>query len=794
MRAIVSSLLVLTATTIWGCSAELFAASPATTVAAWPEGKSYSLRDFDVTISAPVLVAREKGHCWFPTLTKLPDGRLTATYQNSPDDAQAQAAGQCRFSNDRGLTWGPPRRCDVGGPTKLPLANGDVLFLPFRMDQKPGGVMSAALVVLRKGASQAVTVRGEEIVVTGLPRLGKMSVGPGGVLMAGFYFDHSAVRLRDGTWMATLYGTFEGANRYSVVAVKSADGTKWKFHSLIADETCKLPGEEGPCEADVCRLKDGRLMCVFRLASGPRYGQTWSTDEGKTWTEPIAMPAHSVWPSLAVMDDGTVALSGGRVGIFLWLNADGSGKNWEQVDLQAHHDACRPAEPIKSSGTTAYTQLVPVDPAHLVLIYDRCPFGWKGVPKDSPESDSVWVVRVTLKRKTAPVIAADVVKVRMEEPVLIDQASPTVKEWGPYRMPKVYRMPGGELCLTFQVGRDHYCDQGIASPMFVSRDKGATWQRSQWPHPGFTGINPVLSPVLDGEYLSIPAVKGIELDLGRLPKPICTIDICAGFPLRRLADCPEDVVRWFHDIKAVRWSPKTKAWTQEQVRWDHRGQLIETYNDTPQKIPGDWSQKVYFESPIVRCGKELLHADYWTMYESRSGQAPLAWQASLMVSTDNGRSWTRRSNIATMPARDSLAEPVIELNQAGELVCVTRREKDQRNPSMFLMHSKDRGYTWTERQELFDFGVFPRLLQLENGVLVLSFGRPGVWLSFSLDGGHSWTQKQAVLTGPSCGYTSLLALGKDTFLLAYSDFERPNAKGQPAKAILVRKISVNTTK
>ena len=81
-------------------------------------------------------------------------------------------------------------------------------------------------------------------------------------------------------------------------------------------------------------------------------------------------------------------------------------------------------------------------------------------------------------------------------------------------------------------------------------------------------------------------------------------------------------------------------------------------------------------------------------------------------------------------------------------------------------------------------------MQLDNGVLVLSFGRPGVWLSFSLDGGHSWTEKQAVLKGDSCGYTSLAALGKDTFLLAYSEFERPNAKGQPAKAILVRKISV----
>ena len=86
-------------------------------------------------------------------------------------------------------------------------------------------------------------------------------------------------------------------------------------------------------------------------------------------------------------------------------------------------------------------------------------------------------------------------------------------------------------------------------------------------------------------------------------------------------------------------------------------------------------------------------------------------------------------------------------------------------------------------EELFDFGVFPRLLQMENGVLVLSFGRPGVWLSFSLDGGYSWTQKQAVLNSPqTCGYTSLLALSKDTFMIAYKAFSaRPNVKGEPAK-------------
>jgi len=219
------------------------------------------------------------------------------------------------------------------------------------------------------------------------------------------------------------------------------------------------------------------------------------------------------------------------------------------------------------------------------------------------------------------------------------------------------------------------------------------------------------------------------------------------------------------------------------------------YNDKPQKIPGDWSQKIYTESPIVRSGKELLHADYWTVYESLSGGAPLGWECSLMVSGDNGRSWKRRSTMVSVGAEDASAEPVIEMNSGGEIVGVMRRDMGTKSPYMYLVHSKDNGFTWSEPEALFDFGVFQRLLHLENGVLVLTFGRPGVWMSFSLDGGHCWTQAQPVLIDAargytSCGYTSLVAINRDEFLLAYSDVTFPNAKGQACKSILVRRVSV----
>ncbi len=84
----------------------------------------------------------------------------------------------------------------------------------------------------------------------------------------------------------------------------------------------------------------------------------------------------------------------------------------------------------------------------------------------------------------------------------------------------------------------------------------------------------------------------------------------------------------------------------------------------------------------------------------------------------------------------------------------------------------------------------------DNGVLVLSSGRPGVQLRFCADGrGEMWTEACEILplrgpAGPiSCGYTSLLATGADRFWIVYSDFQHNTPEG-PRKAIEVREVAV----
>jgi hypothetical protein len=51
-----------------------------------------------------------------------------------------------------------------------------------------------------------------------------------------------------------------------------------------------------------------------------------------------------------------------------------------------------------SSNTTAYTRIVATGDHELLYIYDRIPHGWGEIPKDSAETNSVWVMRVTVEK------------------------------------------------------------------------------------------------------------------------------------------------------------------------------------------------------------------------------------------------------------------------------------------------------------------------------------------------------------------------------------------------------------
>jgi len=129
---------------------------------------------------------------------------------------------------------------------------------------------------------------------------------------------------------------------------------------------------------------------------------------------------------------------------------------------------------------------------------------------------------------------------------------------------------------------------------------------------------------------------------------------------------------------------------------------------------------------------------------------------------------------------------------------------------MYIVYSKDMGKTWSQPKKITDYGVFPQLLKLKNGVIVLSYGRPGIYLRFSTDNGKTWgppitlhgvkpegltlSKYRKIRYQDTCGYTGLLAIGSDKFLIVYSDTTYYDKKGNLRKRIIVREVDVKDLK
>ncbi len=368
-------------------AALLFLFTP-TTRAQNAGGETFPLKGYDVTLSAPVLVAESKtGYLCMPTVTELANGDLVVVMMNQTDEPHYPNTGVASFSSDGGLSWAKPVAFKYWGGVNLRLPSGDELILPFNMAAKPDGDISTPYNLIRKGERKLELKEGLE--VTGWPEP-PATQKIDGTLNGGFHFDGQVVKLKSGNYFATLYGAYK-AGGIRIIGAESKDGIHWKVVGTIARRSGKVNERgEGPTEAALCRLTDGRLMGMYRVDNNITYGQTWSSDEGRSWTEPVECRGPvSVEPNLAVLKDGTVLLAGGRPGAKLWINEDGTGKDWQEVDIIKHRYKYQ-SESAKNGDTTGYNKITLLDESHLLYVCDY---------NRTPPVARVEVVRITLAKK-----------------------------------------------------------------------------------------------------------------------------------------------------------------------------------------------------------------------------------------------------------------------------------------------------------------------------------------------------------------------------------------------------------
>jgi len=189
----------------------------------------------------------------------------------------------------------------------------------------------------------------------------------------------------------------------------------------------------------------------------------------------------------------------------------------------------------------------------------------------------------------------------------------------------------------------------------------------------------------------------------------------------------------------------------------------------------------------------------------KSGDAAPYMATCLVASTDGGRTWKYRSAImGSNPEQgwEGTEEASIVRRPNGRLLCVVRNEmRETGSPTLWITRSSDEGHTWEPPERLNAYTALPGLITLDNGVVACVHGRPGISLRFSSDPDcRVWSNPHMLhpingllFTGwqdSTCGYTSLVPLGADRFLVVYSDFYHRDEDWTLHKAIKAREVRV----
>jgi hypothetical protein len=394
---------------------------------------------------------------------------------------------------------------------------------------------------------------------------------------------------------------------------------------------------------------------------------------------------------------------------------------------------------------------------------------------------------------------ASLFHVKLYAPVVVGVASKPEK-WGYFQFPNIGRKPNGDLQVKWNMSRDAieaYGEDTFGSA--ASTDNGKSWQLQD------SAISTGIVTLKNGNKLEIVNPKPIKVDDLKLPTPV-------GQGVENYRKSSFTFYR-LHDLPASRQGVFLKRLKKGETEWKTEQADLYDPQAARYSLSGLFPIVWWGDIHIAKDGS-LIAGVYPGFLINENGVADPRSGVFFYRSTDNGYSWKIQGRIPYNPnttgdpevaKRMGYTEPGFEVMADGTFICILRTTDGAGIGPMFASFSEDLGKTWTVPKILSNTGVLPRVLQLDNGITVLSSGRPGVQLRFSIDKGRTWSDAFEMLpygsklvpnelsgttATVSDGYTGLLKLGKDRCILVYSDFNYATDKGVIRKAIKVREIQV----
>jgi hypothetical protein len=379
------------------------------------------------------------------------------------------------------------------------------------------------------------------------------------------------------------------------------------------------------------------------------------------------------------------------------------------------------------------------------------------------------------------------VRVVLGDPVVVSQGPAEIRSWGPWQFPTLERCSDDRLHLTHHLVRDSAKDYGLPVAHAVSTDDGSTWARVE----GVGADGGLILP--NGDHLRNVMLRPRPIAELRLPEHALMFVASYGRQKMysyRVGDLPAELCAGW---QLSRLKAGGNAWVDEAADVRLPGELRRVAEDV---LVFPW----FYDLKVAPDGS------LWGLiYDRREHcKTNYAWHPIFLRSTDNGRSWVFHSEIlpAHDPAadpswaqRDGFTEPAITFLPDGSVFCLMRTTDGNGPGPSYWARSSDGGLTWSQPRIFDDLGVCPKLLTLANGVTLAAYGRPGLYVRGTASpDGSAWGERVAVvkplaLQTDTCSYPDLVALDDRTALIAYSNFNWPDAQGRPCKTILVRTIT-----
>ena len=357
----------------------------------------------EVKIGATVEITSSHRYCWYPVIHRFTTGEIMVAMRMSPDETNPEGdfSAYC-ISKDSGATWS--RRHTMGTGANMdadwsyePEEDGKIWHLNGSLDissQSQNHDFYLTLTKWSRGGMEFhqwkdVPIHFSEPILMDptdtfdrTARDGHLAevpmVVPWGKIVHGL----------NGDQLSLAYAKAVAFPKYyrELLFCSHDQGKTWTQRSVVAaveaeDKPWPWMGDEGPNEAALVRLADGRLLTVFRTGGSKNMtqgymGETWSSDDGKSWTPPIAAPFKGVAPRMRRLSNGMLALTTGRPDpVAVRFSMDGNGTEWTTPTTIAENHSGQQA-----GGSTHYTDFIELEPGKLLVVYDNVPYGWFQIP------------------------------------------------------------------------------------------------------------------------------------------------------------------------------------------------------------------------------------------------------------------------------------------------------------------------------------------------------------------------------------------------------------------------------